>query len=221
MEAPKKPMGRPKGKKDSKPRKSPVYSEEECRKRSERSQKIHNPDLPTGYNSEALSFLLEIAPKEPLDKHDVAEMRRRFYRYLEICIERDHKIANQQAYQAIGLTKDDVKNYIRLRSSNPERADFLMEVKQFCSSYREMLANDGKLRDAIAIFQMKNYDGLKDQQEHVVVAHDPLGDDTVSQEAIEKRYLESASIGDGVPLELPNKEPIPIPIHEKEESPHE
>lgn len=201
----KRPKGRPKGSTDKTPRK----------KRGDSAfTKLHNPELPDGYNARLTSFLMEIAPTEPLNRHDVDEMRRRFQHYLETCKKYDMKIANLQAYQAMGLNKDEVTHFITQRSANPERADFLKYVRGMCGAYREALANDGKIRDSIAIFYGKNYDGLKDQQEVVINAN--AYDDTVSAEELAKKYLETADMEGAKTIETTAQDSVPLQISETE-----
>lgn len=202
----KKRGGRPKGAKDKTKRKP--------RQDKNGWDALHNPELPEGYNARLVSFLEEVAPKEPISADNVPEMKRRFRHYLEMCKKYDMKIANLQAYRAIGFSKEQVHVFIVHRSRNPERADFLEFVRQTCGAYREALANDGKIRDAIAIFYGKNYDGLKDQQE-VVVSASPL-DDGVSAEELERKYLESANLGDTKAIETTVQESVPLQLPETE-----
>lgn len=218
-----KKRGRPKGSKDLKKRKQrdpSTYSHggyklsEEARKKST-FYKANNPDLPQGYNSNLVEFLEAITPTEKIDVNDIEGMRERFRHYLEMCAMYDQKVCNTQAYIAIGLTKCQVSQYIIRRSQNPERADFLEWLKMYCSAYREALMNDGKINPVVGIFLGKNYDGLKDQQEHVVVANNPLGE-TVTEEELSKKYLESANLDT---IETTAQESVPLQIPETETEP--
>lgn len=201
----KKPLGRPKGSKDKTTRK----------KRADNPlKKAHNPKLPEGYNARLIRFLKEIAPESRIDVNDVPEMKRRFDHYLDMCEKYDMKLANLQAYSAIGFSKEQVHQFLIRRSANPERADFLEHVRQMCGSYREALANDGKISVPIAIFYGKNYDGLKDQQE-VVVSASPL-DEGISAEALEQKYLESANLSYDNVIEITAEEAVPLEIPETE-----
>lgn len=129
-------------------------------------------------------------PEEPIDINDVEEMNRRFTRYLDICAKYDKKIGNLTAYAAIGITKEQAKEFELHSKSNPARAYFIKKVRQFCSMYREGLMQDGKVNPVTGIFWQKNYDGLKDQQEVVVTPNNPLGEmgDT---ERIKQKYLDA------------------------------
>lgn len=152
---------------------------------------MQNPDLPENYNRDQISFMLEIMPTEPLDNTDVAEMERRFDRYLRICAERDMRVTNKGAYLAIGITDDNVYDWSVRREANPERAAFIKKVQKVCSFYRESMMASGKINPVVGIFWQKNYDGMKDQQEVVLTPNQsPLGEQK-DAEAIRQKYLET------------------------------
>lgn len=184
-------MGRPLGAKDKKPRKRredggrPAWSNSPVIQ----DQKLEN--LPEGYNSRRIAFMMDILPTEPLDYNDVAEMERRFQRYLQKCAEWDFKIGNQAAYAAIGIDKDIAFEWTHHASPNPERTSFIKKVKKVCAFYREGLMEDGKVNPVTGIFWQKNYDGLKDQQEMVLTPNQPLGEQK-DPEMLRQKYLDSA-----------------------------
>lgn len=181
-------MSRTPGAKDKQPRKKA----EAGNRPSDKSPIIrdNNPVLPEGYNTQMIMFMREVMPEEPIDINDVEEMNRRFTRYLDICAKYDKKIGNLAAYAAIGITKEQAKDFEVNSKSNPARAYFIKKVRQFCSMYREGLMQDGKVNPVTGIFWQKNYDGLKDQQEVVVTPNNPLGEmgDT---ERIKQKYLDA------------------------------
>ena len=132
-----------------------------------------------------------IMPTEPLDLDDVAEMERRFVKYLALCAEWDMKVGNQAAYAAIGITKDHVYDWVNRVSGNPARAEFIKKVQQYCGMYREALMEDGRVNPVTGIFWQKNYDGMKDQQEVVLTPNtSPLGEQK-DAEALKQKYLEN------------------------------
>jgi hypothetical protein len=134
-----------------------------------------------------------IIPTEPLDYNDVAEMERRFNRYLQLCAEWDMKIGNQAAYTAIGIDKGTAWDWENRSQGNPARSDFIKKVRQICAVYREGLMEDGKVNPVTGIFWQKNYDGMKDQQEVVLTPNqNPLGDQP-NMEALKQKYLDNAS----------------------------
>lgn len=148
------------------------------------------PSLPEGYNTRMVAFIREITPTEPLDPNDVAEMERRFARYLQLCEQYDMKVGNMQAYAAIGITKDKACEWVTRRSSNRARYIFIKKVQSICGMYREMLMQDGKINPVTGIFWQKNYDGMKDQQDVVLTPNNPLGDQP-DTEKLKQRYLDT------------------------------
>lgn len=194
-----KKMGRPKGSRDRKPRKTEGYQESSPKnlvKARENSpiMQAQKAEMPEGYNARLVSFMMDIAPTEPLDLHDVPEMERRFANYLQKCAEQDMKVGNQAAYMAIGITKQQAWEWENNRSRNPARADFIKKVRQICGVFREGLMQDGKVNPVTGIFWQKNYDGMKDQTEMVLTPNNPLGD-MKDTKALEQKYLESAYDG--------------------------
>lgn len=191
-------MGRPKGSKDRKPRRTEGYKEsspknlEKARSNSPIMQG-QKEEMPKGYNAKMVSFILAITPKEPLDYSDVDEMERRFYNYLEMCAAWDMKVGNQAAYTAIGITKEQAWEWENVTKGNPRRTDFIKKVRQICGLYREGLMQDGKINPVTGIFWQKNYDGMKDQSEVVLTPNNPLGD-SKDTEALKQKYLEAADI---------------------------
>lgn len=188
-------MARTPGAKDTKPRQKAAAGS----KPSDKSPIIQdaNPDLEVGYNTRRIMFMQAILPTEPLDYNDVAEMERRFNRYLQLCAEWDMKIGNQAAYAAIGIDKGTAWEWENRNLGNPARTDFIKKVRQFCAMYREGLMEDGKVNPVTGIFWQKNYDGMKDQTEMVLTPNNPLGEQK-DMKALEQKYLESAYDGSEV-----------------------
>lgn len=201
----KKPMGRPKGSTDKQPRKTDGYKKSNmvnAKKARANSPIIQDQmkEMPPGYNTRRIAFMQAILPTEPLDTNDVAEMSRRFARYLDLCAQWDMKIGNQAAYAAIGIDKATAWDWENRVSGNPERAAFIKKVRQFCGMYREGLMEDGKINPVTGIFWQKNYDGMRDQQEVVLTPNtNPLGEQK-DAEALKQKYLENTY---GIAGELP------------------
>ncbi len=190
----KKPRGRPKGSKDKKPRDLTACAKnlEKARQNSPIMQG-QNAIIPEEYNARRIRFMQEILPTEPLDCNDVAEMERRFARYLELCAQWGMKVGNQAAYAAIGINKITAYEWTTRRTANRERYNFIEKVQQICALYREGLMEDGKVNPVTGIFWQKNYDGLKDQQEVVLTPNNPLGE-AQNAEQLRQKYLENAGI---------------------------
>lgn len=197
-----KKMGRPKGSRDRKPRRTEGYQESspknlvKARENSPITQ-AQKAEMPEGYNAKVTAFMMEIMPKEPLDTQDVAEMERRFMNYVQKCSEWDMKVGNQAAYMAIGITKEQAWEWENVVKGNPARCDFIKKVRQFCGVFREGLMQDGKVNPVTGIFWQKNYDGMKDQTEMVLTPNNPLGEQK-DMKALEQKYLESAYDGSEV-----------------------
>ena len=150
-------------------------------------------NLPEEYNANAVSFIMAITPTEPLDLNDVGEMERRFENYIRLCSEYGKKVSNQAAYLAIGINKDQARDFANGVSANPERSHFIKKVQQICGVYREQLMSDGKINPVTGIFWQKNYDGLRDQTELAIAPVNPLGEGK-SAEELAKKYSEDAYI---------------------------
>ena len=181
-------MSRTPGATDRKPRKKREDGNRPAWSKSPIIQ-ANNPDLPEGYNSKMIKFMLDITPTEPIDLWDVEAMEKRFIRYLEICAERDIKVGNMAAYYAIGIDKGIVVDWLRQDPNmRNERTVFIKKVQQVCAMSRENLMQDGKVNPVVGIFWQKNYDGMKDQTETIITPNNPLGDATDS-ETLKRRYL--------------------------------
>ena len=214
-------MSRTPGAKDKQPRKKA----EAGNRPSDKSPIIrdNNPVLPEGYNTQMIMFMREVMPEEPIDINDVEEMNRRFTRYLDICAKYDKKIGNLAAYAAIGITKEQAKDFEVNSKSNPARAYFIKKVRQFCSMYREGLMQDGKVNPVTGIFWQKNYDGLKDQQEVVVTPNNPLGEmgdtERIKQKYLDARYNVLPEVAESAESTLPEPGTVEVEAVETVKNP--
>ena len=170
------------------------------------------PEAEIDENARRIDFLDAIEPDSPADPNNLQEIERRFRNYIQVCREYGFRISNMNAYTAIGI--DEKKAYDWEHGANPEIRWFITKVKRKCSSYRELLGTEGKIHPATLIFWQKNYDGLKDEQEHVITANNNFGD-SVDKEELSKRYLENADI---VPVECENKSNLSLPVNDYVES---
>ena len=142
-----------------------------------------------GDNSKIAGLLYEIGQWGVVDRTNVQEMEDRFWRYVQICLERDIRVTNQAAYLAMGISRDDVHHWENGISRTPEHCTLIKKVKAFCGAYREMLGANGKLNPATLIWWQKNYDGMKDVQEVVISPKNPLGD-TLDQKELEAKIAD-------------------------------
>lgn len=146
--------------------------------------------IPDEDNIRLLQFQIEIQPPFracPLTREWLEE---RWKVYCEALVKYNMRATNRTAYFCLGLSKTTVADYINGRNKNPEVANFLKGVRDFCSAYRENSATNGNMNPVLYIFQAKNYDGMSDQQQVVVTSKDPLGDKQIA-ENLEKKYLNS------------------------------
>lgn len=150
-------------------------------------------EFPEGTNAKYIRFMMETTPTEPLDRHDVPEMRRRFQNYLEKCAEYDMKIGNLAAYAAIGISKQDAWDWTHGRTGGDvDRTNFINYVQSICTRYREGLMQDAKINPVVGIFWQKNFDGLRDQTEVVTTNNSVNADSDI--DALKQKYLDNAAI---------------------------
>ena len=121
------------------------------------------------------------------DIKDTNDLRRRFYTYCALSEACGMRLGNMNAYHAMGITMQQAWQWKTGGSgSNPERRELIAEVDAVCSGSREMLASMGQINPVLAIFWQKNYDGLRDVQEHSVYQGDPLGEKRSAAEIAEQ-----------------------------------
>lgn len=143
---------------------------------------------PTRKASKYANFVLAVKRiSEGVNKKDVEDMRRRFYQYVALCEATNMKIGNMNAYSAMGINKNDARCWLNgLSGSSPDRMELIREVDSVCSGYREQLIADQQINPVTGIFWQKNYDGLRDVQEHSFNTGDPLGEKRSAKEIAEQ-----------------------------------
>ena len=129
----------------------------------------------------------------PVDKSDVDALEKRFWNFVDYCMEHDVKVTNQVTYLAMGITKDDVYNWENDRTRSPAHSELIKKVKSFCAAYREMLGADGRLNPVTLVWWQKNYDGLVDKSEVVLTPNNPLGT-IADQKQLEERIAGSVVV---------------------------
>lgn len=118
---------------------------------------------------------------------DTNDLRRRFYTYLAMSEACNMRVGNMNAYHAMGITIQQAWAWkTGGPGSTPERRELVAEVDAVCSGSREMLAAMGQINPVLAIFWQKNFDGLRDVQEHSVYQGDPLGEKRSAQDIAEQ-----------------------------------
>ena len=151
------------------------------------AERINGLD-PTRKASRYANFVLAVKRiSDGVNIKDADDMRRRFYQYLMLCESCNMKIGNMNAYSAMGITKQQADLWRNGGSgSNPDRKRLIDEVDSVCTGYREQLIADGQINPVTGIFWQKNYDGLRDVQEHSVFQGDPLGEKRSAKEIAEQ-----------------------------------
>ena len=139
-------------------------------------------------NARYANFVLAIAAiGRGADRNDVNDLRMRFYAYVELAAQTNNKLSNMNAYMSMGLTATKVSQL--MQHGTQDQKDLLEEVKMICGGYRESLMSDGQLTPSTGMFWQKNYDGLRDATEHIVVPGDPLGE-MRSKREIQEKYAD-------------------------------
>lgn len=90
---------------------------------------------------------------------------------------------------ALGASPQILWDWEVRRTKGAERAELIKAAKIYLSAIDADLALLGYIDKVVYIFRAKNYYGMKDTQDIVVQAHDPLGEGT-SREELERRLSE-------------------------------
>ena len=146
-----------------------------------------------GDNAKYAGVLATILRWGSVDKSDVDALEKRFWNFVDYCMEHDVKVTNQVTYLAMGITKDDVYNWENDRTRSQAHSELIKKVKSFCAAYREMLGADGRLNPVTLVWWQKNYDGLVDKSEVVLTPNNPLGTIT-DQKQLEERIAGSVVV---------------------------
>lgn len=121
------------------------------------------------------------------DRKNVESMYECFQAYVTLCGLTGMAIGNQGAYYCMGMESNVANQWLNGGAgSTPERKALISEVKRVCAMGREALGGAGQLNPVLTIFWQKNYDGLRDQQEHVVATANPLGERQSAEQIAEK-----------------------------------
>lgn len=129
-------------------------------------------------NAERVAFIkavAEIGLKARKDPRNLSLKYECFHEYLELCEANGQRVGNLQAYSAIGLGTSDVLSWAR-GELGPDKKAFAEYVRSICADYREMLAQDGKVHPALAIFWQRNFDGLSNDDVDYRAKDDKLGE---------------------------------------------
>ena len=167
-------VGRPKGSKDSVPRK----------KRSDWELMV-NPGDNARITQENLNFMT--LPK--IDASDRKQVEERIMYYFRTCIEQDIKPGVAGLCLALGISRQTWQVWgagkARDYKDIVERSRLLME------SILEQYMLNGKINPVTGIFMLKNHFGYRDQSEVVLTPNaNPLGSEP-DTEALKQKYLDA------------------------------
>lgn len=123
------------------------------------------------------------------DLKDPETLRGCFYDYIQFCMQNDLQVTNLAAYQAMGVTDKQIKNWQsgKTMSKDPRYKELAEEVLGFCSAFREQLMAQGKVNPVTGIWWQKVYDKYTDLPQPDAQAPSLLGED-VSAGAIAEKY---------------------------------
>ncbi len=141
-------------------------------------------------NTRRITFVTELARLPRIDTKDAAALELRLAEYLAICERHGMKVGNQAMCMALGVGVEDLKRWSNGVAPTPSIMEFAKKARSICSAFRESYMQDGKVNPVTGIFWQKNYDGLRDQQEHVVIPTNPLGEQP-DPVRLQQKYLDS------------------------------
>lgn len=124
--------------------------------------------------------------RQGADKKNVPDLYQRFINYLQYCA--DHGIIpnNMNAYFAIGLDKDTIKNWYGGERGTPEQQQFARDIRTFFASVHEQAGGEGIVNPILSIYWSKAHDGMVEAQKLEVVNTDPLGEKKSAKEITEQ-----------------------------------
>ena len=122
------------------------------------------------------------------NKRDPESLRNCFYEYVQFCMQNDVQVTNLGAYQAMGVSDAQVKNWSsgKTMTKDPRYQELADEVLGFCSAYREMVMSEGKINPVLGIWWQKVYDKYTDVVSPETSAPQLLGDNLSPGEIAEK-----------------------------------
>lgn len=141
-------------------------------------------------NTRRITFVTELALLPRIDTKSPEALEARLGEYLAICQRHGMKVGNQAMCMALGVSIGDLKRWATGLAPTPQLCEVAKKARSICSTFRESYMQDGKVNPVTGIFWQKNYDGLRDQQEHVVIPTNPLGEQP-DPARLQQKYLDS------------------------------
>ena len=115
------------------------------------------------------------------------EIAERLQEYFVRTLENGEMLTVETMSLALGYPRQTLWKWeTGAEGSTPARRDMIKKAKELLASFDAQLVQENKVNPTTYIFRAKNYFGLKDQQEYVIVPNNPLGD-RANPEDIQKR----------------------------------
>lgn len=132
---------------------------------------------------------------------DDDECRQRLVEFFEYYAKAGGLPTVEKLALALGTTPQTLWDWEHRKTKGSERSEMIKAAKIYLSAIDADLALLGFIDKVVYIFRAKNYYGMKDAQEIVVQARDPLGDGA-SKEELERRLLEDTASEHTAPTEI-------------------
>lgn len=124
----------------------------------------------------------------PIVKSD-EECRQRLYDFFDTCEQTGQLPTIEKMIMALGAVRQTVWDWEQGNKCSQARADMIKKAKEFIHSFEAEMVTEGKINPVVYFFRAKNYFGMKDQQDVVIKAENPLGD-TVDQARLESTIVQ-------------------------------
>ena len=143
-------------------------------------------------NARMVHGIMKTFNAPPIDLTDVKAVEQRINDYFAECAASGLRPGNLGMYASLGLSKQDVHDGIRGKSRrlSPAVIDSIQKGMRAMSSYRELLAEHGKLNPVTYIFQAKNFDNLADSQQLEISRADLMKPVTITAEEARAALVE-------------------------------
>ena len=160
----KKPTGRPKGRKNTKPY---TYTPTGLAKQREgKGYPVAETEEEKNYNARLIEHVMRVNQiAEQADRNDLNSLKSCFINYLKLCQQDGFSVGNMAAYGAMGFTVRDFDYFSK--KNDPEIREFASFVRHTCAMFRESMVTNSKVNPVIGIFWQRNYDGLRNDTEQV------------------------------------------------------
>ena len=168
----------------------PLHKYTSSEKTGKNLQKVNAAlDLPKGQNAKYVSHVLQCQELGMgADLNDVEDLKRRFARYLKLCIDNDMKVGNLAAYCAMGITKDIAFDWEHGRTRGKEHTALIRFVKSVVAAYRESALANGEINPILGMFWQKAFHGLNEMAEYEASNATESASDHVDAQTIADKY---------------------------------